>query len=31
MENRNRQVLLKQRPTGAPTPADFDDCRRAAA
>jgi NADPH-dependent curcumin reductase CurA len=23
MENRNRQVLLKQRPTGAPTPADF--------
>ena len=24
MENRNRQVLLKQRPTGAPTTADFD-------
>src|SRR5215470_11030777 len=23
MENRNRQVLLKRRPTGAPTPADF--------
>ena len=23
MENRNRQVLLKQRPTGVPTPADF--------
>ena len=23
MENRNRQVLLKQRPIGAPTPADF--------
>src|SRR5215469_11104205 len=23
MENHNRQVLLKQRPTGAPTPADF--------
>ena len=24
MENRNRQVLLKRRPTGAPTPADFE-------
>ena len=24
MENRNRQVLLKRRPTGAPTTADFD-------
>jgi len=24
MDNRNRQVLLKQRPTGAPTTADFD-------
>src|SRR5437763_1249603 len=24
MENRNRQVLLKRRPTGAPTKADFD-------
>ena len=24
MPNRNRQVLLKRRPTGAPTPADFD-------
>jgi len=24
MENRNRQVLLKQRPSGAPTPADFE-------
>src|SRR5260370_11295854 len=24
MENRNRQVLLKRRPTGAPTSADFD-------
>ncbi len=24
MDNRNRQVLLKQRPTGAPTPADFE-------
>src|SRR5215472_1240679 len=24
MENRNRQVLLRQRPTGAPTPADFE-------
>jgi len=23
MENRNRQVLLKRRPTGAPTPTDF--------
>src|ERR1700751_636781 len=23
MENRNRQVVLKQRPTGAPTRADF--------
>src|ERR1700741_4121510 len=23
MDNRNRQVLLKRRPTGAPTPADF--------
>jgi len=23
MENRNRQVLLKRRPTGSPTPADF--------
>ena len=23
MENRNRQVLLKRRPAGAPTPADF--------
>jgi len=23
MENRNRQVLLKRRPTGAPTAADF--------
>ena len=24
MENRNRQVLLKRRPTGAPTTADFE-------
>jgi len=24
MANRNRQVLLKRRPTGVPTPADFD-------
>src|SRR5215472_14847835 len=24
MENRNRQVLLKRRPTGAPTAADFE-------
>ena len=24
MENRNHQVLLKRRPTGAPTPADFE-------
>ena len=24
MQNRNRQVLLKRRPTGAPTPADFE-------
>jgi len=24
MENRNRQALLKRRPTGAPTPADFE-------
>ena len=24
MENRNRQVLLKRRPTGVPTPADFE-------
>jgi NADPH-dependent curcumin reductase len=24
MENRNRQVLLKRRPTGSPTPADFE-------
>src|SRR5438105_2922792 len=24
MENRNRQVLLKRRPTGMPTTADFD-------
>ncbi len=24
MENRNRQVLLKRRPTGAPAPADFE-------
>ena len=24
MDNRNRQVVLKQRPTGAPTPADFE-------
>ena len=24
MENRNRQVLLKRRPSGAPTPADFE-------
>lgn len=24
MANRNRQVLLKRRPTGAPTPADFE-------
>src|SRR5947209_18005582 len=24
MENRNRQVLLKRRPIGAPTTADFD-------
>ena len=24
MENRNQQVLLKRRPTGAPTTADFD-------
>jgi NADPH-dependent curcumin reductase len=24
MQNRNRQVLLKRRPTGSPTPADFE-------
>jgi len=24
MENRNRQVLLKRRPSGAPTTADFE-------
>src|SRR5262252_6507981 len=24
MENRNRRVLLKRRPTGAPSPADFE-------
>ena len=24
MENRNRQVLLRQRPAGVPTPADFE-------
>src|SRR5947208_14566987 len=24
MENRNRQVLLKRRPSGTPTPADFE-------
>src|SRR4029077_12204603 len=26
MDNGNRQVLLKRRPTGAPTPADFEIC-----
>jgi NADPH-dependent curcumin reductase len=24
MDNRNRQVLLKRRPSGTPTPADFE-------